>query len=239
MRPRWCSSAVLPIALWIVPHFSRRRTVAGCFAGEPPMNAPLHREIPAGVLDAAAALAHASDQWDRDIVRQLTDYIAIPAKSPGFDTDWAAARPHRDRAAQRRRLGRGAEGRGPEAGDRAPARPHAGAVLRDRGHARGRRCRADRADVRPPGQAAGVQRLARRPGPLDAQVRGRQALWPRRRRRRLCGLRQHRRGAGAQGAEGAAPAHRRPDRDLRGIAAPTTCCPMSTRCARGWATSAW
>ena len=54
------------------------------------MNAPLHREIPAAALDAAQALAHASDQWDRDIVRQLTDYIAIPAKSPGFDADWAA-----------------------------------------------------------------------------------------------------------------------------------------------------
>jgi acetylornithine deacetylase/succinyl-diaminopimelate desuccinylase-like protein len=53
------------------------------------MNAPLHREIPAGVLDAPTALAHATEQWDRDIVKQLTDYIAIPAKSPGFDKDWA------------------------------------------------------------------------------------------------------------------------------------------------------
>ncbi len=54
------------------------------------MNAPLHREIPAGVLDGVAALAHATDQWDRDIVGQITDYIAIPAKSPGFDPDWAS-----------------------------------------------------------------------------------------------------------------------------------------------------
>jgi acetylornithine deacetylase/succinyl-diaminopimelate desuccinylase-like protein len=53
------------------------------------MNAPLHREMPAATLDAAQALAHASDQWDRDIVRQITDYIAIPAKSPSFDKDWA------------------------------------------------------------------------------------------------------------------------------------------------------
>ena len=52
------------------------------------MNAPIHREIPAGLLDSTAALAHATEQWDRDIVRQLTDYIAIPAKSPGFDKDW-------------------------------------------------------------------------------------------------------------------------------------------------------
>ena len=52
------------------------------------MNAPLHREIPAGVLDADAALSHATRQWDSDIVGQLTEYIAIPAKSPGFDKDW-------------------------------------------------------------------------------------------------------------------------------------------------------
>jgi acetylornithine deacetylase/succinyl-diaminopimelate desuccinylase-like protein len=53
------------------------------------MNAPLHREMPAGLLDNAAALAHTTDQWDRDIVKQLTDYIAIPAKSPTFDKEWA------------------------------------------------------------------------------------------------------------------------------------------------------
>lgn len=52
------------------------------------MNAPLHREMPAGLLDGAAALSHVTQQWDRDIVKQLTDYIAIPAKSPGFDKDW-------------------------------------------------------------------------------------------------------------------------------------------------------
>ena len=52
------------------------------------MNAPSHRENPAGMLDAAAALSHIADQWDRDIVAQLTDYIAIPAKSPAFDKDW-------------------------------------------------------------------------------------------------------------------------------------------------------
>jgi acetylornithine deacetylase/succinyl-diaminopimelate desuccinylase-like protein len=53
------------------------------------MNAPLHREIPAGVLDAAQALSQVSAQWDCDIVRQITDYITIPAKSPSFDADWA------------------------------------------------------------------------------------------------------------------------------------------------------
>jgi acetylornithine deacetylase/succinyl-diaminopimelate desuccinylase-like protein len=54
------------------------------------MNAPIHREMPDGTLDAAAALSHATSQWDSDIVKQLTDYIQIPAKSPGFDKDWAA-----------------------------------------------------------------------------------------------------------------------------------------------------
>jgi acetylornithine deacetylase/succinyl-diaminopimelate desuccinylase-like protein len=50
------------------------------------MNAP--RELPATVLDSARALDQVSRQWDGDIVRQLTEYIAIPAKSPGFDPDW-------------------------------------------------------------------------------------------------------------------------------------------------------
>ncbi|TAG33083.1 MAG: M20/M25/M40 family metallo-hydrolase [Polaromonas sp.] len=53
------------------------------------MNAPLHREIPADVLNAAQALAQVTAQWDSDIVQQITDYIAIPAKSPTFDSHWA------------------------------------------------------------------------------------------------------------------------------------------------------
>ncbi len=53
------------------------------------MNAPLHREIPAGLLDAAQALSDVSAQWDGDIVKQISDYITIPAKSPSFDADWA------------------------------------------------------------------------------------------------------------------------------------------------------
>ena len=54
------------------------------------MNAPLHKEIPADILDAAKALSQVSAQWDGDIVQQISDYIAIPAKSPGFDADWKA-----------------------------------------------------------------------------------------------------------------------------------------------------
>ncbi len=53
------------------------------------MNAPLHRELPTGLLDSARALSQVSAQWDDDLVRQLADYILIPAKSPGFDPDWA------------------------------------------------------------------------------------------------------------------------------------------------------
>ena len=53
------------------------------------MNAPLHREIPANILKADQTLSQVSAQWDNDIVRQISDYIAIPAKSPTFDSDWA------------------------------------------------------------------------------------------------------------------------------------------------------
>ncbi len=50
------------------------------------MNKPL--DLPATLLDSARALDQVTRQWDGDIVRQLTDYIAIPAKSPGFDPQW-------------------------------------------------------------------------------------------------------------------------------------------------------
>ncbi len=53
------------------------------------MNAPLHPEIPASQFNTAQALSQVTAQWDDDIVKQLTDYIAIPAKSPAFDSDWA------------------------------------------------------------------------------------------------------------------------------------------------------
>ena len=49
----------------------------------------MNARVPSHVFAAAPALAQVSLAWDEDIVRQLTDYIAIPAKSPGFDADWA------------------------------------------------------------------------------------------------------------------------------------------------------
>ena len=47
------------------------------------MNAPTRP------TEAAALAAFSSRAWDERIVPALTDYIAIPAKSPMFDADWA------------------------------------------------------------------------------------------------------------------------------------------------------
>ena len=41
------------------------------------------------LLQPALALERVSQAWDNDILRQLTEYIAIPAKSPTFAADWA------------------------------------------------------------------------------------------------------------------------------------------------------
>ena len=49
----------------------------------------MNARVPSTVFVPEQALAHATQAWDGDIVRQLTDYIAIPAKSPGFDADWS------------------------------------------------------------------------------------------------------------------------------------------------------
>ncbi|KAG0906515.1 hypothetical protein G6F61_014427 [Rhizopus arrhizus] len=76
-------------------------------------------------------------------------------------------------------MGRGAEGVGPEARSGAPAGPHASHLFRRARHPQ--RQRRHRAAVRSPGQAAGILGLARGPGPVDTQVRRRQAVWPRRR----------------------------------------------------------
>ena len=40
-------------------------------------------------LDTNKLLDDISRQWDADIVPQLIEYIKLPAKSPGFDHDWA------------------------------------------------------------------------------------------------------------------------------------------------------
>ncbi len=46
------------------------------------------RISPATLLQPEEALARVSRVWDEHIVPQLTDYIAIPAKSPMFAPDW-------------------------------------------------------------------------------------------------------------------------------------------------------
>lgn len=56
------------------------------------MNAPLSSAAHHALNEAfqpAQALDHISQAWDRSILPQLRDYIAIPAKSPMFDPQWA------------------------------------------------------------------------------------------------------------------------------------------------------
>ena len=45
-------------------------------------------------FDAPAIERYVDGKWDDDIVPQLVEYIRIPNKSPMFDADWVAARPH-------------------------------------------------------------------------------------------------------------------------------------------------
>lgn len=49
------------------------------------MNAPL----PVNAFEPVRALDDVSALWDEQIVRQLRDYIQVPAKSPMFDPQWA------------------------------------------------------------------------------------------------------------------------------------------------------
>jgi len=50
----------------------------------------MNARVPASVLNATEALSQVSRAWDQDLVKQLTSYIEIPAKSPAFDKEWAA-----------------------------------------------------------------------------------------------------------------------------------------------------
>ena len=50
----------------------------------------MNARIPSTALNAPQALEEVSGAWDARIVPELTDYIAIPAKSPLFDADWEA-----------------------------------------------------------------------------------------------------------------------------------------------------
>ena len=48
----------------------------------------MNARIPASAFQPDQALSQLSQRWDEGILPQLTDYIAIPAKSPGFAPDW-------------------------------------------------------------------------------------------------------------------------------------------------------
>ena len=50
----------------------------------------MNARIPTQALNAPQVLSEVSSTWDDSIVSELTDYIAIPAKSPMFDADWVA-----------------------------------------------------------------------------------------------------------------------------------------------------
>ena len=50
-------------------------------------------------MDASALNAFLDELWTQEIVPELVDYIAIPAKSPHFDPDWQASG-HIDRAVE-------------------------------------------------------------------------------------------------------------------------------------------
>ena len=49
----------------------------------------MNARVPTTLLNTFDTLAHVTRAWDSDITQRITDYIAIPAKSPGFDADWA------------------------------------------------------------------------------------------------------------------------------------------------------
>ena len=144
--------------------------------------------------------------WDDAIVPALIEYIRIPAKSPHFDRDWQRARPHRRGGEARRAVVRAStplagmkleivrlEGRTPCLFIDVPGTRRADTVLLY-GHL----------DKQP-------EMTGWRDGPrsVDPGDRGRQALRPRRRRRRLCGVLRPRRAQRAAGGQAAAPPLRR------------------------------
>ena len=49
------------------------------------MNSPL----PLTATNTLQLLEHANCAWDDELVARLSQYIEVPAKSPGFDPDWA------------------------------------------------------------------------------------------------------------------------------------------------------
>ena len=106
----------------------------------PPSPGARH-ERPRPAAAAAARRSHRARRLRRrgpgtsEIVPALTDYIAIPAKSPMFDADWADATATSTAwCATPRAWVESQKVAGPEARGGAPRRPHAGDLLRGAGH---------------------------------------------------------------------------------------------------------
>ena len=61
----------------------------GAIAGKPLKEFCMNARLSAATLNPRQVLSEVTQAWDDDLVAQLSDYIAIPAKSPMFDPDWA------------------------------------------------------------------------------------------------------------------------------------------------------
>ena len=117
-------------------------------------------------MDIDRLLSDVSAQWDGDIVPQLTEYIRVPAKSPHFDAAMGSERPHRARHPAGAGLGAArsrSRARAPRSCACRAARRCCSSTLR-----RATPGRSHGAAVRPPRQAAGDGRLARRARPVGA-----------------------------------------------------------------------
>ena len=122
----------------------------------------MNARVPPSALNAAQALTQVGRAWDEQIVPQLTDYIGIPAKSPMFDADWAK---HGYLDTVMRNTAAWVEAQKVEGLTLEIIRTDGRTPLMffevaDRRRWAGCGQPADRADVRPPGQAARVFWLA-------------------------------------------------------------------------------
>src|SRR3546814_13087840 len=53
------------------------------------MNARIPDDAMPSALNPESLQTFVDEKWDDEIVPALTEYIAVPAKSPAFDPDWA------------------------------------------------------------------------------------------------------------------------------------------------------
>ena len=168
-------------------------------------------------MDARQTSDFVDRKWESEIVPQLVDYIRIPNKSPMFDADWVA-NGHMERAV-------GSDG---SVGTRASRFPACSWTWCDWKDAR----QLIFIDIPASGADVGEDcvllygHLDKQPEmtgwddgprPVGTRAEGRQAVRPRRRRRRLRDLRLAGRDHGAAGTGCAARTLRGVDRSLRGI----------------------